>query len=178
MARPQKQTVDYFPHFAGASNGKTLFILQSRFGNDGYATWFKLLELLASSEGHYFNYNNPSDWQFLLAKTGVSADILTEILTTLADVEAIDKELNGHKIIWSQHFIDNLADLYKRRKIEFPHKPMVSTGNNPINANDNPVSTNNNPQSKVKESKVKESKGNNTNPNKYISGKYGHLVKR
>ena len=147
MARPQKQTVDYFPHYAGASNGKTLFILQSRFGNDGYATWFKLLELLATSEGHYFSYNSPSDWQFLLAKTGVSADILTEILTILADVEAIDRELNEHKVIWVQKFIDNLADLYKRRKTEFPRKPVVSTNNNP-------VSTNNNPQSKVKESKV------------------------
>ncbi len=37
MARPLKQTVDYFPHDSHASDSKTLFILESKFGNDGYA---------------------------------------------------------------------------------------------------------------------------------------------
>ena len=162
MARPHKQTVDYFPHYAGASDGKTMFILQSKFGNDGYAFWFKLLELIAAHEGHYYDYRKPTDWQFLLAKTGVSADIATQILETLTDVEAIDQELNGHKIIWIQKFVDNLADLYKRRKIDFPRKPVIPANNNPVSVNNNPISTDNNPQSKVKESKVNNSKVNNS----------------
>lgn len=44
MARPKKQTVDYFPHFV--KGGRTIFILENKFGNDGYAFWFKLLEIL------------------------------------------------------------------------------------------------------------------------------------
>ena len=44
MARPRKQTVDYFPHYCKC--GRTIFILENRFGNDGYAFWFKLLEIL------------------------------------------------------------------------------------------------------------------------------------
>jgi hypothetical protein len=32
--RKEKQTADYFPHMA--TSGKTLFILESSFGNDGY----------------------------------------------------------------------------------------------------------------------------------------------
>jgi hypothetical protein len=49
MARPTKQTVDYFPH--DCHHGQTIYILEKRFGNDGYAFWFNLLELLGSSEG-------------------------------------------------------------------------------------------------------------------------------
>jgi len=45
MARPRKQTVDYFPHDTDVSSGKTLTILQSKYGNDGYAFWFKLLRM-------------------------------------------------------------------------------------------------------------------------------------
>jgi len=137
MARPRKQTVDYFPHYTGASNGKTLFIVQSRFGNDGYACWFKILELLGSSEGHYYDYSKPSDWQFLLAKTGVSEDILKQLLSALADLRAIDAELYQQKIIWSQNFVDNLASCYGRRKIDFPRKPGVSANNNKVDVNNN-----------------------------------------
>ena len=67
MARPKKQTVDYFPHIA--NSGKTIFILENQFGNDGYAFWFKTLELLATTDGHVIDTGNPSEWEFLIAKT-------------------------------------------------------------------------------------------------------------
>jgi len=140
VPRPQKQTADYFPHFAGASDGRSMFILQSRFGNDGYACWFKLLEILASSEGHSFDYSKPADWQFLLAKMGVSADRLLEILGALSDLDAIDPHLYQCKILWVQKFIDNLGDLYKRRKVDSPRKPGVSVDINPVSVDINPVS--------------------------------------
>ena len=123
MGRPRKQTVDYFPHYSNASSGKTLFILQSKFKNDGYAFWFKLLELLAGSEGHYYDYNRPEDWQFLLAKTAVSEDTAINILNTLVTLAAIDKDLAKKKIIWVQNLLNNIADVYKRRQISLPLKP-------------------------------------------------------
>ena len=55
MARTQKDTVDYFPHDADASAGDTLTVLEGQYANDGYAFWFKLLERLASSEGHFID---------------------------------------------------------------------------------------------------------------------------
>lgn len=121
MARPHKQTVDYFPH--SCISGKTMFTLESKYGNNGYAFWFKLLELLGSTEGHFYDYNNPADWQFLIAKTHVNEDTANDILQTLIDLNAIDKELATHKIIWCQHFIDNIADAYKRRQVDLPLKP-------------------------------------------------------
>ena len=100
MARPLKQTVDYFPHFVNP--GKTLLILQNEFGNDGYAFWFKLLSLLCKTDGQVFDYNNSAAWRLLLAETSVSQDIANRILQLLADIEAIDPELYLVKIIWVQ----------------------------------------------------------------------------
>ncbi len=161
MGRPQKQTVDYFPHYA--NSGKTMFILENKFGNNGYAFWFKLLEILAITEGHYFRVENSIDWEFLLAKTKVSDETATEILNTLAGLEAIDKELWNKKIIWVQNFVDNLSEVYRKRKISAPIKPF-SEGFRDGNYTTSEVLDDINPQrreeeSKVEKSKVKESKG-------------------
>ena len=131
MTRPRKETVDYFPHYC--VGGRTLFILQAKFGNDGYAFWFKLLELLGTSEGHSYNYSRPPDWEFLLAKTAVSEDTARDILDTLIDLDAIDKELAKNKIIWCQHLVDNISEAYKRRQSPLPQKPIPK----PVANNDN-----------------------------------------
>ena len=124
MARPKKQTVDYFPHYCNGS--RSLFILQSQHGNDGYAFWFKLLQILGKTEGHVFDYNNPDNWLFLITETHVPEDKAAAILETLATVGSIDKELWHQKIIWSQNFVDNVADVYMRRKVEKPLRPGSS----------------------------------------------------
>uniref|UniRef100_A0A6M3KAJ4 Lin1244/Lin1753-like N-terminal domain-containing protein n=1 Tax=viral metagenome TaxID=1070528 RepID=A0A6M3KAJ4_9ZZZZ len=123
MTRPLKQTVDYFPHYADASERVTIFTLQSKYGNDGYAFWFKILELLAKSEGHYIDYSKASAWQFIVGRTGVNEEKATNILATLADLDAIDKEMAEKKIIWSQNFVDNISDAYKRRQVSLPVRP-------------------------------------------------------
>lgn len=70
--KTEKQTVDYFPHFV--KGGRTIFILENKFGNDGYAFWFKLLEILGESEGHFYDCSNASNWEYLLAKTRVTEE--------------------------------------------------------------------------------------------------------
>ena len=59
MARPLKTTVDYFPH--ATQTGKTIAILEAHWGNDGYAFWFKILEVLGGSAGFCYNCNKPAD---------------------------------------------------------------------------------------------------------------------
>ena len=101
MARPYKLTVDYFPHDTDASEGKTLTIIQAKYGNDGYAFWFKLLQLLGKSNGLYYDFNNPSDLEFLSAKTHQKDTETTKaILETLAVLGAIDGELYKNGYIW------------------------------------------------------------------------------
>ena len=127
MARPKKQKVEYFPHFV--SSGRTIFILENNYGNDGYAFWFKLLEILGDSEGHYYDCNNAANWQFLLAKTKVSEVSAEKIINTLIELEQIDKELWENKIIWVQNFVDNLSELYRKRATNIPQKPILETEN-------------------------------------------------
>ena len=125
MARPQKQTADYFPHLV--SKGRTKLILQNEFGNDGYAFWYQLLELLCASDGQMYDYNNPASWRLLLAETHVAEALAVKILQLLADLGAIDPELHQSKIIWSQNLVDNLELVYRRRATGVPQRPVIAS---------------------------------------------------
>jgi len=159
MARPYKQTVDYFPHFSDASSSKTLYILESKFGNDGYAFWFKLLETLANTEGHVYDVRNPVAWEFLLAKAHVDNDRAEKIMTLLVDLEAIDSELWTKGLIWVQKLVDNIADAYRNRKTEIPLRPSLD-GQKPIATEvsdvSNGVSNSDNPHTKLNYTKLKD----------------------
>lgn len=153
MARPKKRTVDYFPH--QCNHGKTMFILEQKYGNDGYAFWFKLLELLGTTEGHFLHLENSADWEFLQAKTRLYGDKCREILDLLARLDAIDRELwESHRVVWSQNFVDGIAPVYRNRGVETPSKPSFYTRK----PSDGGVSTPENPQSRVEESRVEKSR--------------------
>ena len=170
MARPLKDRVDYFPHFV--NHGKTIPILQGKYGNDGYSFLFKIFELLCKSEGHYFNCNDSVDLEFLLAYTLVSEDIAFNILDLLAKLETIDQFLWNYRIIWSENLIENLTPLYSRRKQKPPTKrdiviklslprELLHTETQPGNENGTKVHT---IIDKGKESKVKESVPGSSEP--------------
>lgn len=151
MARPKKRTVDYFPH--QCNHGKTMFILEQKYGNDGYAFWFKLLELLGSTEGHFLHLENPADWEFLQAKTHLSDSKCQEILDLLARLDAIDQDLwENHRVVWSQNFVNGISDVYRNRRMETPSRPSFYA----VKPAPDGVSTPENPQSKLKETKLKD----------------------
>ncbi len=166
MARPPKQTVLYFPHDTDASEGKTLTIIQAKYGNDGYAFWFKLLQLLGKAPGHYYDFNNPADWEFLLAKTHQNGTETTKgILHTLVVLGAIDAELYAQGIIWCQKFVDRVADAYNRTVGGPPQRPDllvnvtdgdVSVPNSRVTVDSNLEKTTETSQRKLKETKVEE----------------------
>jgi len=157
MARKQKDVVSYFPHYSDASTRDTLTVLQSRFGNDGYAFWFKLLEKLASTEGHYLDCKNSNTWQLLLARTGVNEITGVEIMKLLVEMHAIDNELWDSKLIWCQKLVDNISDVYRNRRRKIPEKP-ITIDSNRISTGKKGITTGDNPQSKVNKSTYKEEK--------------------
>lgn len=125
MGRPRRQTVDYFPHFV-STDSKTKFILEESWGNNGYAFWFKLLELLGRSEGHYYDCSAISNKKYLVALMKIEQDTIDEILETLADLGNIDKELwEERKVIWCQSLVDNLQDVYSKRTVSAPKRPFT-----------------------------------------------------
>jgi hypothetical protein len=120
MTRPRKAVVDWFPH--SCTHGKTIFVLERKWGIAGYTFWFKLLELLGQTEGHFINFKDPQIREYLQAYT--HADNAEEILSLLATIDAIDSELwIDIRIIWSQNFTDGVAEAYRHRKVTVPIKP-------------------------------------------------------
>ena len=125
MGRPGKVKVDYFPHVT--NTGKTIAILESRWGNDGYAFWFKLLELIGNTDGFCYNCNSSSDWEYLLSKTKVAEKVAIDILNKLADIDAIDAELWCEKRVWSDNFVAGVVPAFEKRKGAIPQKPDLES---------------------------------------------------
>ncbi len=123
VGRKLSNSADYFYH--RARPGKTLFILQSQWGNDGYAFWFKLLEILTTSQGHFFLYRKPENKLFFDAEMRLRDISGEKILDCLADLGKIDSKLwKDHGVIWCQNLVDGLAEtLYKKRNHAAPVKP-------------------------------------------------------
>ena len=125
MARKLRDTATYFPHYADASAGDTLTALQSQYQNDGYAFWFRLLERLASADGHYIDLRNEAKYRTLAAKMYVDVQTADGIMAILVETEAIDSALWQHKVVWCQNLVNNLADIYRNRRREIPQRPAI-----------------------------------------------------
>jgi len=164
MGRQRRNDADYFPHFA--EPGKTLHILKGRWGNNGYAFWFQLLEVLCRSDNHFYDCSHEADWQYLLSRTGVDEITGAEILGLLANLGKIDPELWGHRIIWCENLVANIAEVYRKRGRDVPSKPtpartkeVVSGAEKTEPATDTEITGAEIPQTILKDSKVKDSRG-------------------
>ncbi len=154
MARPAKKTIDYFPH--QTNHGKTMFIIESRWGNDGYAFWFKLLEVLGSKDGMFIDCNDIPEWEFLLAKTRLSEEVANNILNTLAGLGAINSECWAHRVVFCENLIEGISDAFKRRIEHLPSLKRVIAYINHAKGG--------NMQTTIGKGKERERKGNNTPP--------------
>ena len=138
MARPKKNTVDYFPH--PVTHGKKMSYIEKKYGNDGYAMWFKILEEIGSTDNHYLDLNDNITMMFLIDKCNVEEERINEFLSDLVKLQEIDKELfETYKLVYSTKFIDNVADVYQKRKSKLrtleEFKQVLSTNiNEPTNS--------------------------------------------
>ena len=125
MARPQKRNADYFTHDAHAStDDDTLLILQAKYGNNGYAFWFKLMELLTAAENHYLDLSSDMKWQLFVVKMGADEVSVTGCSRLVASCHSIDSELWESRLIWCDKLVKNFADVYKKRGQPLPVKPI------------------------------------------------------
>ena len=124
MARAQKNTVDYFPFLC--KEGKSMFYIENKYGNDGFAAWIKILRQMATTNYHYLNLNLQEDWMFLAAKCRVSEQILLDIINDLCRLGEFDDDLwCNNKILVSGKFLENIADAYKKRSTKPPSLPDI-----------------------------------------------------
>lgn len=139
MARQSKEKADYFPHMATATTGKTLYVIESEYGNDGYAFWFKLLESLCQAEGHYIRLGSAADLRYLSARARVASETSVAILDLLAELEAIDPVLwHEERTVWCQNLVNNLEPLYQRRTGGLPKRPGSDSQSLPLPAMEAP----------------------------------------
>ncbi len=114
MARPQRNNVDYFPFYC--EDGKKMYYLEETYGNDGFATFMKLLRELAKSDFHYLDLSKNTTTMFLSARCKVSKETLESIINDLVELEKFDSVLwSENRIIWCQDFVDSIQDAYSKR---------------------------------------------------------------
>jgi len=160
MARPERNNVDYFPFLC--KEGKAMYFIDKKYGNDGYATWVRILRELAVTNNHFLQLGQQVDLMYLSSKCNVSTDILENILTDLSDLEEINKELwNSCKVVWSDKFIEHIHDAYKKRNnkcITLPSLRILLTGLGVLKPSKSSSEVSGNTQSKVEYTKVYKSK--------------------
>ena len=167
MARPERNDVDYFPFYA--KDGRTLFILESKYGCEGTGFFTNVLRFLALIPGHHFCIAEDSDRLFFFSKTKCSEEKGNDMLNIMSTTGKIDRKLWEEKeVIASQSFLDSIEDAYRLRKTPIikmaeiylkysvsteviPHKGRVST----VETRQNNVDK---PQTILKESKVKKTR--------------------
>lgn len=115
MARPERNNVDYFPFLC--EEGKKMYYLEEKYGNDGFATFLKILRELAKTNYHYLDLSKKTTIMFLSAKCKVSTEVLESIISDLVELEKFNSTLwIENKIIWCQDFVDSIQDAYSKRK--------------------------------------------------------------
>ncbi len=148
MARPKPDIVEFFPLFAYPS--RTLQMLESKFGVMAFVFYYKLLQVLATEDGHYYDARDLVDMEFLATKLSNDSDLVEKMLDSLSTWGKIDKELWDQKIIWYQGFVNTLQPVYKKRKRPLPTKTnvvnklsniiIVSGPETPVSGTETPVS--------------------------------------
>jgi len=147
-------------------------MLKRKYKRDGYCVFYSMLELLGSSENHYYDMREPYERDYFIEYTDVDEDIVNDILSDLAEWGEIDKELYEKGVIWNQKFVDNITDVYAKRQRETPNRLSICDRLN-IKVSEPASET---PQSKVKDSKVKKSKV--VHPlQKFIIENFGNISK-
>ena len=114
MARPQTNKIVYFPH--AVNHGKEMSYLEKKYNNDGYSTWFKILEELGNTNFHYLDLSDEVQIMFLSDRCLISEERLISIISDLVKFREFDEDLwINHKIIYSEKFIASVSDAYKKR---------------------------------------------------------------
>lgn len=169
MARPRKNTADYFSHDAFASQDLKIKKLESKYGIAGYGFYFKMLELLCSNEDYEIDKPDQewwfplyaSDWK-LNKKDDKGKLIIIDIYKDCLKLNLFAVE---NKKLFSPSFKKRMKPLEEKRKKDrgkgdkstVDSCKKVIAAKTPVSEAKTPVSEAKTTQSKVKYSKEKES---------------------
>jgi hypothetical protein len=169
MARPERHDVDYFPFYV--KDGKTLFILEERFGCKGVGFFTNVMRFLCQRPDHYFRIEDDSDRLYFFAKVKCDEESGMEMLDIMAKTRKLHTSLwVSYKVIVSPDLLDSLKDAYRNRKndiislsqivhfyipdVNNTHNTEFLTSETPQHEDNQPLISRNNPQTKLKETKL------------------------
>lgn len=93
-----------------------MYIVDKKYGNDGYTVWFRTLEALGKVDYHHLDLNDETRVMHQASLCNVSEELYIEIISLLVKLGEFDKELFEKKnILWNQEFIDSIQDAYRKR---------------------------------------------------------------
>ena len=157
MARPIKNTAEYFSHDKDMRNDVKIKAVRRKYGHTGFSTWIFLLETIIDSENFIIEYNEINR-ELLAADFEVDVLVLDEILSYLSKLNLIQMENN---LITCHNLVKRLEGLLSKRNRDrqrySKHNeninqelPTAETDNKTVSDGDNPT---------VNKSKVNKSKG-------------------
>ena len=172
MARPERRSCDYFPFYA--KDGRTLFILESKYGCKGTGFFTNVMRFLTLEEDHHFCIKDESDRLYFFSKCQCDIESGMDMLNLMAKTCKIDAFLwVSYEVIASQALLDSLTEAYRNRKNNIITmdgilkvynnqirvlKETVSCVGNPITSDENPqepvINNVDNTQRKGKKRKV------------------------
>ena len=132
MGRSISLKVDYFSHDSERSS--ILTFMERRYGNDGYAFHYKLMELLCKEDKHFVNIKDLNDIDAM--HISIIADNFfpdfskSEEYPTVEDkffafcevfakAKIIDTDLwTNHQILWCDDLMQRIKHVYDKRKSE------------------------------------------------------------
>lgn len=154
--RKQRENADYFPHDADASSDEKIVYLESIFGLQGYAIYFKFIEILTRSANFEIEYNDIKKSVYA-KKIGISAPEIDQFVA-----ECVRKEIKAFVIkdglLFSPGLKKRLEPLVdKREKMRIRYEEIKQT-NSETNNSETEIS---NSVAEITQSKVKKSKEKN-----------------
>lgn len=127
--------VFYFPHEAGAMDDERVEAIQRRFGNDGYAIYFKCLEMQTKAQGKPIDLREEWHREIFLSKCYVSEERFFEIVGYAAKIGLFDASMwDAGRLIFSPNLAERLQQTINKREAERNRKKQSSGGRTPDNA--------------------------------------------
>lgn len=136
--------------------------IRKKYGNDGYATWFILLEQLTDADDHHI-YCDEFQLTLLADECGVSVELLAEIIADLVAIGKFTAELwTKKRVLYCEELRDSLEDAYRKRlnkcvtTTDILSRYGLTPPETDNTAPETQINSAINTQSKVKESKERE----------------------
>lgn len=115
MARPERKDVDYFPFYV--KDGRTLFILESKYGCAGSGFFTNMMRFLCQTPDHHICLADEADRLFFFSKTKCDEESGTAMLDLMAKTGKIYAPLwVSSRVIVSPDLLASLKDAYLKRK--------------------------------------------------------------